>query len=161
MTRILNIVKQQSIGFTALLIALGGTGYAAIAIPRNSIGTPQLKNGAVTPAKLAGRQIEGTIRAWAYVDANGKVLAAHGLRPGVLRGQDNAQYGFGLTGQRVSKRCAATASIAGTPTEAPAAGSANALLGFLPPSVPPSVAVQTFNAAGQPTRLPFVVEVLC
>lgn len=160
MIRILNLVRQQSIGFVALLVALGGTGYAAIAIPRNSVGTPQLRSGAVTPAKLAGRQIEGTIRAWAYDDANGKLLAAHGLRRGVVRGE-NGQYGFGLTEQRVSKRCAATASIAGTPTEGNTPGSAVALLSFLPPRVPPSVAVQTFNAAGQPTRLPFVVEVLC
>ncbi len=159
MTRILNIVKQQSIGFTALLIALGGTGYAAIAIPRNSIGTPQLKNGAVTPAKVDGRQIEGTIRAWAYDDANGKVLASHGLRPGAARGQD-ASYGFALTNQRVPKGCAATASVTATSTEQGyVPGSAVALL-IVTPS-PAGVAINTFNAAGQPARLPFVVQVLC
>ncbi len=158
MTRILNIVRQQSIAFVALLVALGGTGYAATQLPAGSVGTKQLRNSAVTPAKLAGRQIAGTIRAWAYDDANGKVLASHGLRRGVVRGE-NGQYVFGLTGQRVSKGCAATASVAATPTEGYVPGSAVALLGFIPR--PPSVAVLTFNAAGQPARLPFVVQVLC
>jgi hypothetical protein len=41
------------ISLIALFVALGGTSYAAITtLPRNSVGTPQLKNGAVTGAKL-------------------------------------------------------------------------------------------------------------
>jgi hypothetical protein len=38
----------------ALLIALGGTGYATVLqVPRNSVGPAQLKTGAVTNSKLA------------------------------------------------------------------------------------------------------------
>ena len=38
----------------ALLVALGGTSYATVLqVPRASVGTPQLKRNAVTPAKLA------------------------------------------------------------------------------------------------------------
>jgi hypothetical protein len=37
----------------ALAVALGGTGYAALKLPRNSVGTKQLKNSAVTNKKLA------------------------------------------------------------------------------------------------------------
>jgi hypothetical protein len=37
----------------ALTVALGGTGYAALKLPRNSVGTKQLKNSAVTNKKLA------------------------------------------------------------------------------------------------------------
>jgi len=41
------------ISLIALFVALGGTTYAAVnALPRNSVGTKQLKNGAVTAAKL-------------------------------------------------------------------------------------------------------------
>src|SRR5947209_16093343 len=42
------------ISLIALFVALGGTSYAAVAlkIPKNSVGTPQLKNGAVTAGKL-------------------------------------------------------------------------------------------------------------
>ena len=46
----------------ALIVALGGTSYAAIRLPANSVGTKQLKKGAVTGVKvksntLAGKQI--------------------------------------------------------------------------------------------------------
>jgi hypothetical protein len=46
----------------ALMVALGGTSYAAIRLPANSVGTKQLKKGAVTAVKvksntLAGKQI--------------------------------------------------------------------------------------------------------
>jgi hypothetical protein len=40
------------ISLLALLVALGGTAYAGITIPKNSVGTKQLKNGAVTTTKL-------------------------------------------------------------------------------------------------------------
>lgn len=36
----------------ALLVALAGTGYAAVNLPANSVGTAQLKNGAVTAVKV-------------------------------------------------------------------------------------------------------------
>jgi hypothetical protein len=36
----------------ALCIALGGTGYAATKLPRGSVGTKQLKKGAVTSSKV-------------------------------------------------------------------------------------------------------------
>jgi hypothetical protein len=37
----------------ALVLALGGTSYAVTALPRNSVGTAQLKPQAVTKSKLA------------------------------------------------------------------------------------------------------------
>src|SRR5215211_2083357 len=48
----------------ALFLALGGGAYAAIKLPRNSVGTAQIKKGAVTKSKvnakllssLAGKQ---------------------------------------------------------------------------------------------------------
>jgi hypothetical protein len=36
----------------ALAVALGGTGYSAIVLPANSVGTKQLRNGAVVAAKV-------------------------------------------------------------------------------------------------------------
>lgn len=40
------------VSFVALFVALGGTGYAAFRLPANSVGNPQLKNNAVTGAKV-------------------------------------------------------------------------------------------------------------
>jgi hypothetical protein len=36
----------------ALAVALGGTSYAAVSLPANTVGTAQLKNGAVTAKKV-------------------------------------------------------------------------------------------------------------
>ena len=41
------------ISIVALVVAMAGTGYAAIALPKNSVGSKQLKRGAVTPSKVA------------------------------------------------------------------------------------------------------------
>jgi hypothetical protein len=41
------------IASVALIVALGGTSYAALNIPINSVGSAQLKNAAVTTKKLA------------------------------------------------------------------------------------------------------------
>jgi hypothetical protein len=71
----------------ALTIALGGTGYAAIALPRNSVGTPQLKNGAVTSKKVKNR----TLR---RVDFGRGVL---------LRGPQGPQGPQGLKGDKGDK----------------------------------------------------------
>src|SRR3954452_13938553 len=41
-----------AIALIALFVALGGTGYAALKLPKNSVGTKQLKANAVTGAKV-------------------------------------------------------------------------------------------------------------
>ncbi len=46
-------LRRHHIGLLALFIALGGTSYAAAKLPRNSVGTAQIRSGAVTDAKLA------------------------------------------------------------------------------------------------------------
>ena len=52
----------------ALLIALGGVGYAATVLPVGSVGTAQLKNGAVVSSKVKNRSLRaedfapGTLR---------------------------------------------------------------------------------------------------
>jgi hypothetical protein len=40
------------VAFVALVVALGGTSYAAFSLPKNSVGSKQIKNGAVTNSKL-------------------------------------------------------------------------------------------------------------
>jgi hypothetical protein len=46
-------LRRHHIGLLALFVALGGTSYAAAKLPRNSVGTTQIRSGAVTQAKLA------------------------------------------------------------------------------------------------------------
>src|SRR5919197_1114748 len=41
----------------ALLLALGGVSWAATALPRNSVGTAQLKNNAVTSRKVRNHSL--------------------------------------------------------------------------------------------------------
>jgi hypothetical protein len=41
----------------ALIVAMGGTGYAAFKLPKNSVGNRQLKKNAVTSTKIKNRQV--------------------------------------------------------------------------------------------------------
>jgi hypothetical protein len=34
-------VRQQLVGYVALFVALGGVSYAAVSLPRNSVGSAQ------------------------------------------------------------------------------------------------------------------------
>jgi hypothetical protein len=46
-------VARNAVGYLALFVALGGTSYAAIKLPANSVGTKQVRKGAVTLRMLA------------------------------------------------------------------------------------------------------------
>jgi Collagen triple helix repeat (20 copies) len=56
MKRFRDRLTYSNVVSTLCLILLigGGTAYAATQLPRNSVGSAQLKKGAVTPAKLSG-----------------------------------------------------------------------------------------------------------
>src|SRR5215472_8472158 len=41
------------VSIIALVVAMGGSGYAAFGLPKDSVGSRQLKRGAVTPSKVA------------------------------------------------------------------------------------------------------------
>jgi hypothetical protein len=59
----------------ALFVALSGISWAAIALPRNSVGTKQLKKNAVTGPKIKGNAVTSAkVR-------NGSLLAADFMRP--------------------------------------------------------------------------------
>jgi hypothetical protein len=45
------------IALLALFVALGGSSYAALQLPRGSVGTKQLKNGAVTSKKVRNNSL--------------------------------------------------------------------------------------------------------
>jgi hypothetical protein len=51
--RVLAYLRRHHLAILALFIALGGTSYAATQLPANSVGTRQIRAGAVTPSKLS------------------------------------------------------------------------------------------------------------
>ena len=76
MKKTIGHLRANAIAYLALFVALGGTGYAAVSIPAGSVGTRQLRNGAVTAGKLDGRSITGYVAFWAKVYTTGRVLAS-------------------------------------------------------------------------------------
>ena len=93
----------------ALLVALSGTAYAAVTLAPNSVGTAQLKNGAVTLTKIA-KSAQGALkpRAWAYVKSDGTILKSRGITGSV--GHDFPGV-YELTLSKSGTNCAAIASI--------------------------------------------------
>jgi hypothetical protein len=56
MRALLHYLRRHHVGLFALFIALSGTAYAAT-LPRNSVGTKQLKSGAVTAKKIKANAV--------------------------------------------------------------------------------------------------------
>lgn len=72
MTRTLSHLKSNAIAYLALFVALGGTSYAAVRLPTGSVGTRELKNRAVTAAKLDPNSVAASVRTWAILQWTGK-----------------------------------------------------------------------------------------
>jgi hypothetical protein len=141
-------VRSQLVGYVALFIALGGTSYATI----------ELSNHSITPVKLNPRSIGGYVRAWASVNANGRVAeSAGGVRVVVDSGVGPGHYVIDWH-PRPSSPCEAT-------------GSVDLSNGLVPGYVIAQTAgrrvrgeqsiVQTYNAQGQPDALAFDVQLIC
>ena len=76
MNRILSHLRGNVVAYLALFVALGGTSYAAVALPANSVGARQIRNHSITPVKLNPRRIGASVRAWAVIQDGTKVVAA-------------------------------------------------------------------------------------
>jgi hypothetical protein len=174
--RIIAHLRSNLVGWIALFVALGGTGYAAISIPRNSVGAAQIRNRSITPAKFNPKSIGGSVRAWAIVSSAGKVLAGSG-RPRVTLYSTPPGL-FGITwGVRFPIRCATVASVDADspPTETVPSpvgttpGTLDLTAGYVSEvhtgtaraSKHSGTILTTFNQAGQPTPLGFDVAVVC
>ena len=82
MRAISTYVRRHHVALLGLFIALGGTSYAAVKLPRNSVGPKQIKAGAVGSSEVKNRS-----------------LRANDLRRGVLRrGPTGAQGAQGPRG---------------------------------------------------------------
>ena len=77
------------VSLIALFVALGGTSYAAItALPAGSVGTPQLKNGAVTAAKISS-SARGAVK---VVGAAGAPVYQGPWEPGTNSGDEALSF---------------------------------------------------------------------
>jgi hypothetical protein len=65
--RVVHHIRSNVVAYVALFVALGGTSYAAIKLPANSVGTRQIKNHSITPIKLDPSQTGAVVRFWAVV----------------------------------------------------------------------------------------------
>jgi hypothetical protein len=171
-------LRANVVGYLALFVALGGTSYAAISIPRGSVGTPQLRNHAVTPVKL-GNGIAGSVRGWAIVAPDGRVIAGGG-KPHVLAAIPPDGHYTIEWGVAIPNTCATVANVekrgALGPTETVPLPGGNGMVSVIAGYVSqietvggsdqtgnttPTTDLFTFNEAGQLAALPFDVAVIC
>ena len=98
------------ISLIALFVALGGTGYAAIHLPKNSVGTKQLKKNAVTGVKIKN----GAVTA-AKINASGLTVpnATHATSADSATNATNATNATHAT-SATSATSATTADAPGT-----------------------------------------------
>jgi hypothetical protein len=173
MNTVVRHLRGNAIAYVALFVALGGTGYAAANLPAGSVGAQQLKNHSIQPIKLDPRQINGSVRAWAVVGSDGRIIAGGGKPQGgatVTPGDYEINWGVNL-----SRMCASVATIDGNlspATESPSAPAAAPFALTAGFAVADSSSngkgrfhnvshVDTFNQSGKITPLGFDLVVIC
>jgi len=153
MTKLLAYARSNIIAIVALVVAMGGTSYAAFSLPAGSVGTRALRDRSVTPAKLDRRFTGAVVRYWAVVDGHGHVLASSRPRPRTV--------GFGFGGGNISFgrpqgggiRCFALGNIVD-----PVSGLSGSSFTL---SANVDVGVLTYNTAGREVPAKIAVAVLC
>jgi len=122
--------RQNSIGLLALFVALSGTAYAATSLPKNSVGTKQIKNGAVTKSKINSKAISSLKGATGASGPKGDqgIQGIQGL-PGV-KGDTGIQGIQGLKGDQGIQGIQGIQGVPGDPATAdgPAIAFGNVLL---------------------------------
>lgn len=158
----------------ALFIAVGGTGYAAINLPRNSVDSPQLRKGAVKKSDISKSAVTkkavkdgslgtGELTSKARQSLGGytaAVNAAGGLARGnaVAAANEAGDGVYTVQWRRDVSKCEAVASLAavpGGPVTDPPGGAATVRFGS------GGIEVRTFDGVGTPTDLPFAVIAIC
>jgi hypothetical protein len=90
----------MTIACISLAIALSGASYAAVVLPRNSVGTPQLKSDAVVSSKVKNRSLKSVDFALGQLPAGpqGPMGMTGATGPAGLTGATGSQGPQGLEG---------------------------------------------------------------
>ena len=146
MNRLSHHLRSNVIAYLALFVALGGTSYAAINLPAGSVGARQIKNNSITPAKFNPSQISASVRYWAVVNGNGRVLASHPKpRTSGFGGSGTGVVNWG----RITQQCFPDATVD------------DDLPGFVTASFEGEVAVRTYDVSGTQVPRTVAVALLC
>ena len=106
------------LAFVALFVALGGTGYAALQLPKNSVGSKQIRKGAVKTSEIANNAVTGR-------KVRPRSLTAADFRVGSLpRGERGPAGPAGATGPAGSARAYGYVNADGTVDAASSKGGA-------------------------------------
>ena len=185
-----HVTSAHVIALLALFVAMGGTGYAALKLPKNSVGSKQIRSSAVGNAEIR----RGAVRSKQLHDGSVSLRDLSGKTKTTLRGQQ------GVTGPpgppsvpysaAVTSGAVVRSTTGGQIFETHAIGSGRYVLSFGrdmtacyavaslsrveggPVTMPNGgeivtettavgVNVHTRNSSGQPTDLPFHVLISC
>jgi hypothetical protein len=111
----LRFLRGNTIALLALFIALGGTTYAATALPKNSVGTKQLKKNAVTALKIKNGNVTGPkLKNGAVTNAKiaGNAVTGAKVKDDSLTGADVLESSLGTVPSATAATNAATAANA-------------------------------------------------
>lgn len=112
MTRLVILARHNAIALAALFVALGGTSYAAISLPANSVGTRQIKGHSISPNKFQRNSIAGYVRDWARISGAGTVTASRPRAHTVRWNSNGPGSGGTITwGRQMPSSCFALATV--------------------------------------------------
>jgi hypothetical protein len=150
-TRVLAFLRQNAIALLALFVALGGTGYAAVAI----------RNHSITPIKFDRRTLGGYVRGWVRVSAAGKIVAEGGRWKASMDSASPGHYELAWNGLP-DTGCTSLGSIDASPSPGSVAVPGSVVSGtFVFRHKHIFTAVYTYSPAGQQTPLPFDLAIFC
>jgi hypothetical protein len=141
-------LRRNTVAYLALMIALGGTSYAAAQLPRNSVGADQIRAGAVGSSELR----TGAVRSSDIKDGE---LRLRDFRSGELpAGPAGTQLGGDLTGTLPNPKLATQAAVRVEDDTQVELGSATAVLMDLDDEVFDTAAMHPSNGNDKHFRVP-------
>ena len=153
--RVVQHIRSNVVAYVALFVALGGTSYAAIKLPANSVGTRQIKNHSITPVKLDPSKTGAVVRLWAIVNSapgTGEQVVASRPRARITAWDASSDTGAISWHQPIARNCFVNATGG--------SGFVRALLQPLPNDAA-SVQFTSFTPSGQPATGLAYIAVFC